>query len=358
MGCCKSANQSNNTYLQSNLDAKLDGINIISKDKDEEDEYTLEILEYIERQKQVELKLKNEYKIHSKSRMSTTTSLCVKVKFELHQYAWKPCEYIVISSNITAYDIKCKYTNIASWKIDDNNRKSIIILLRYNKLVDPKIAFKLTNLIKPLQNDIHNYQDEKSQDTICQFQYYSEYKKLYCIPIRTVGGYYENTRWHTEGNANDDIIAVGLYYFDLTENSKLYFDENYLEIAEQNVYYTQYSNKDNGTVKVNLKQNDCVAFLNKTEQGNMINHRSVISTKGLLADIEGFASSKILSFFLLAPKTKHWKVDIFIKYLLNHDMNIMNNIYDDLILLIKIFAFGDDKYQKEQICKFRTENTH
>eukprot|EP01084_Bolivina_argentea_P309237 534880_1 len=208
-----------------------------------------------------------------------------------------------------------------------------------------KIQYVNFNIIQNTKNCIvFQYEQLEVIIKIQDFQFMNESKVI--------------TRWHTEGNANDDIIAVGLYYFDLTENSKLYFDENYLEIAEQNVYYTQYSNKDNGTVKVNLKQNDCVAFLNKTEQGNMINHRSVISTKGLLADIEGFASSKILSFFLLAPKTKHWKVDIFIKYLLNHDMNIMNNIYDDLILLIKIFAFGDDKYQKEQICKFRTENTH
>eukprot|EP01084_Bolivina_argentea_P235083 395683_1 len=75
MGCCKSSNHGNKTYPQSDLDAQLDTINIVSKDKNEANipknkhKATPQLNEYIERQKQFELKLKNEYKMHSK--MST-----------------------------------------------------------------------------------------------------------------------------------------------------------------------------------------------------------------------------------------------------------------------------------------------
>ena len=42
--------------------------------------------------------------------------------------------------------------------------------------------------------------------------------------------------WHSEGHPEDDIIAVGLYYFDVKDNKKLKFHKNYLEITDEEIF--------------------------------------------------------------------------------------------------------------------------
>ena len=331
-------------------------------------------------------------------------------------------------------------------------------LLHTNDLIDVDIGKELSNLIKPLQNNIYNYRDPqfincsnktisskpKLQELVSQFKHYKSYikddnnindkmsisisptifylkdlkftteingllykdnVKLYrliekafikfipmfewCLGYDLLNDYnhykqllviikiqdyiFENenkiiSNWHKEGNDNDDIVCIGLYYFDITTNSDLLkFDKNYLEIAQFNHYHQMTK-----TQKITIKPNDCIIFKNKLKESyNHIRHRAVILTKGVLNNIHDDnckISRKLLSFFLLNPdnekirnmdcKDFKWinyplKIHIIINYFLNYNMKIIEQIYDEIIILIKTFAFGDDKYEYDEMIKIR-----
>eukprot|EP01084_Bolivina_argentea_P129330 228420_1 len=101
-------------------------------------------------------------------------------------------------------------------------------------------------------------------------------------------------RWHAEGNINDNIIGVGIYYFDITNNNKLKFNENRLEIAEKEI---------TNIAKINICNNDCIVFKNS----EYMQHRAVISSINnthVDRDIDRdtnkqMISRKILTFFVM-----------------------------------------------------------
>ena len=168
-------------------------------------------------------------------------------------------------------------------------------------------------------------------------------------------------KWCMEGDPDDDIIAVGVYYFDITENEDdhdgLKFGKNCLKIA---VEHTE------NEIDINIKMpGTCLVFRN----GTNVKHKPVISAVGISKEDEDKTklSRKALSFLLLNPENKEFKdwckdwkwinfpakVDVFIKYWLDFDEKITNKISSDIIRFITQIAFGDDKYQREQITKFR-----
>eukprot|EP01084_Bolivina_argentea_P296287 510254_1 len=98
--------------------------------------------------------------------------------------------------------------------------------------------------------------------------------------------------WHSEGNTNDNIIGVGLYYFNIAQNEQLKFDDNYLEISMQEC-------GNESIEKVKIEPNDCIVFKN----GTNIKHRTILSTKCKLNENNKEISSisrKVLCFFFIA----------------------------------------------------------
>ena len=187
-----------------------------------------------------------------------------------------------------------------------------------------------------------------------------KYKQLSVI-IKMQDYQFENENevrggWHTEGDLNDHIIAGGLYYFDVTSCDGLQFVTNVLEIAEEEVSKKAVDN----IAKVNINHNDCVVFRNSEK----IQHRAIIETEETANKTTNKVSRKMLGFFLMDPDDEDvanhngnyfkwinfpWKMDVFIKYFINFDMNMYDKISEDLIVLLKIFTFGDEKYIRRQL---------
>merc|ERR1712129_278560 len=100
--------------------------------------------------------------------------------------------------------------------------------------------------------------------------------------------------WHMEGTAHDDIAAVGIYYFDVSNGDSVYFDEHYLEIAQK-------SDVRGGAYidKVPINQNDCIVLKNSART----KHRAVINTKSDKSSAKRRrpATRSMLCFFLVNP---------------------------------------------------------
>ena len=168
-------------------------------------------------------------------------------------------------------------------------------------------------------------------------------------------------RWHNEGTEDDDISAIGLYYFDVAENDELKFMENGLDLKEKHV--SKYSRQDYSDYITHITENDCIVFKNED-----IKHRGIISTErtNLNEFCGDVISRKFLSFFLIQPSdsnkydAKHqpnnykwinfpWKVDILVKGMVEGDFELG----PDVIVMIEYYAFGNDEYKYKQKIDFR-----
>ena len=169
------------------------------------------------------------------------------------------------------------------------------------------------------------------------------------------------SRWHQAGSDDDHIECIGLYYFDMTEQ------ENSLKFSTNSI---QIRIDERSSEPISIHNNDCVVFRNKC--GNVrIEHRAFISSKELsdynAETLEQPISRKMLGFFVLKPRDSSiinkgmefkaedykWinfpmKVDTLVNYMVNYEIDIV----DDVILLIQYFAFGDEKYQRQQLTQF------
>lgn len=167
-------------------------------------------------------------------------------------------------------------------------------------------------------------------------------------------------RWHSEGKKDDDIIAIGLWYFDVSESEQLKFRNNELHIAYK------YSSKS-----VEIRKNDCVIFKNS----EFIHHRAVITTKAMGDNDNNDmkASRKVLSFFLIKPcdindeieKVRDynvedykwvnfpWKIDVICRSFVDYEERLMDNIPQLIIDLISVFSYGDEEYKRKQLTQFR-----
>ena len=172
------------------------------------------------------------------------------------------------------------------------------------------------------------------------------------------------TKWHAEGQTYDDIIAVGLYYFDITENDSLKFDDNFIQIAAKLAW------KRHCIEQVRITKNDCIVIRNDAGSRSK-RYREVISTTASKKGKDGMNESisrKVLKFCLLNPdkdeiSTKDpdeykwinfpWKMNAFIKYFVGYDVEIMRKISQDLVLLLVAFTFGNEEYIANQMARFK-----